>query len=310
MRFSYIPPSPLLEGWVRDYLIAHFRFGQETRAPLKPYAPKPEQGITFFVRGRPSMVNLRTGEKQRAPSVAIFGQQVARCDVHLRSEFLMLRVHFQPGALFRLLEIPLYELGESYVDAEPALGREVQDVCESLASARNYLELIRLVETFLVRKVRSVKQDSHRVDRAAGQLVVDPLHASLDWLARQACLSPRQFNRKFTERMGVGPKMYSRILRFHRANQLKAARPAIGWPTVAIECGYTDYQHMVRDFKHFTNGTPNAWLRDDEASPENGLLGSGTEWPLSPASRQAAPAAGFDPPKLSDSYHANREGRY
>lgn len=268
MRFSYIPPTPPLEAFVRDYLIAHFRFGPEDRAPLKPYAPKPEQGITFFVRGRPTMVNLSTGEIQKAPSVAVFGQQVTRCDVHLRREFLMLRVHFRPGALFRLLRIPLTELDENYVDAEPALGREVRDVCEQLASAGSYVEMIRLVETFLIRKVRRVKQHLDPVDRATGRLVVDPVNASLDWLARQACLSPRQFNRKFTERMGVGPKLYSRLLRFHRATEFKAARPGIGWPTVAIECGYTDYQHLVRDFKQFTNGTPNIWLREDAGSPE------------------------------------------
>lgn len=290
MKFTYIAPSPPLAGFVRDYLIAHFRFGRETRAPIKPYAPKPEQGLTFFVRGRPSMVHFSTGERLRAPSVALFGQQVTRCDVHLEAEFLMLRIHFRPGALFRLLRIPLYELGENYIDAEPALGREVQDAHERLASARSYTEMVRLVETFLLGKIQNVTQDADRVDRAAGHLLTGPRLASLDWLACQACLSPRQFNRRFTERMGVGPRMYSRLLRFHRANQLKAAHPDMGWPTVAIECDYTDYQHMVRDFRQFTNGTPNAWLRDEAASPENALP--------------------VDPSNLSDSYHARFEGSH
>jgi hypothetical protein len=53
-----------------------------------------------------------------------------RCDVHLAPEFLMFRVHFQPGALFRLLGIPLYEFGEDYFDAELVLSSEVRDVSE------------------------------------------------------------------------------------------------------------------------------------------------------------------------------------
>jgi transcriptional regulator GlxA family with amidase domain len=106
--------------------------------------------------------------------------------------------------------------------------------------------------------------------------VAEPLQPSVDWLARQACLSPRQFNRKFTERMGVGAKLYGRLVRFHRACVFKAANPAIAWPNVALQFGYTDYQHLVRDFRQFANAAPNAWLREESESPEHVLLHGGT----------------------------------
>lgn len=269
MNFSCIAPSPGLRDVIRDYLIAHFRFDPEKPVPYKRYAPKPEQGITFFVRGRPSIVDPLTEEVRVAPPVAIFGQQMKRCNVHLAPEFLMFRVHFQPGALFRTLGIPLYEFGEDYFDAELILGRDVRDVSERLATAKSYAEMVEAVEAYLVRTVAGATQKVLPVDRAAGRLTADPRHISLDWLACQACLSPRHFNRKFTERIGVGPKLYSRLLRYHRAHLFKAAHPTIAWPTVAIEFGYTDYQHLVRDFRRFTNTTPNSWLREDAASPEN-----------------------------------------
>jgi hypothetical protein len=117
MMFSTIDPSPGLRELVRDYLIAHFRFDPRSPVPQKCYAPKPEQGITFFVRGRPRIVHSDTEEVRVAPPVAIFGQQMKRCDVHLAPEFLMFRVHFQPGALFRLLRVPLGEFGDDYFDA-------------------------------------------------------------------------------------------------------------------------------------------------------------------------------------------------
>jgi AraC-like DNA-binding protein len=276
MIFSCIAPSPSLREFVQDYLIAHFRFDSGKPIPHKRYAPKPEQGITFFVRGRPSIVDPLTGEGRVAPPAAIFGQQMKRCDVHLAPEFLMFRVHFQPGALFRMLNIPLYEFGEEYFDAELVLGREVSDVSERVATARSYTEMVETVEAYLVRSMTRAAQKVLPVDRAAGRLTADPAHVSLDCLARQACLSPRQFNRKFTERIGVGPKLYGRLVRFHRAYLLRAAHPNVAWPTVAIEFGYTDYQHMVRDFKQFTNATPNAWLQEDRGSPENALSDSAT----------------------------------
>ena len=276
MVFSHIAPRPALRDFVRDYLIAHFRFDHEKPTALKPYAPKPEQGITFFVRGRPTSVNPLTGQAQTASPISIFGQQRQRCDVHLTSEFLMLRVHFQPGALFRLLNVPLYEFGDSYFDAEFVLGGEVRDVNERLSAAGGYADLIAILEEYLVRRVRKATLDVHPADRAACRLTADPLNASLDWLARNACMSPRQFNRTFTERIGVGPKLYSRLVRFHRAYRLKTLHRTIAWPRVAIECGYVDYQHMVRDFRYFTNATPNVWLDEDNTSPENVLTRAGT----------------------------------
>jgi AraC-like DNA-binding protein len=274
MIFSSIAPSPGLQDFIRDYLIAHFRFDPRRPIPYKRYAPKPEQGITFFVRGRPRIRDPLTGQAREAPSVAIFGQQVKRCDVHLAHEFLMFRVHFQPGALFRLLGIPLYEFGEDYFDAELVLSSDVRDVTDRLDTAATYTEMVEAVESYLVRSAARATRKVLPVDRAAGRLTADPVHVSLDWLARQAFLSPRQLNRRFTERIGVGPKLYGRLLRFHRAYLFKVAHPTIAWPTVAHEFGYTDYQHMVRDFKQFTNATPTAWLQEDRGSPENALRDS------------------------------------
>jgi hypothetical protein len=58
--------EPGLRDFVRDYLIAHFRFDPGKPIPHKRYAPKPEQGITFFVRGRPRIVDPLTTRSRSA----------------------------------------------------------------------------------------------------------------------------------------------------------------------------------------------------------------------------------------------------
>lgn len=268
MIFSRIAPSAGLRGFVRDYLIAHFIFDPKRPIPRRRYAPEPEQGITFFVRGRPALVSARTGAIQVAPPATIFGQQVKRCDVRLAPEFLMVRVHFQPGALFRVLNVPLSELGDDYFDAELVLGRAVREVSEQLGAAGSHAEMIERTEAYLRRLTGQTTHGVLPVDLAAARLTQAPLRASRDWLARESRLSPRQFTRKFTERIGVGPKVYTRLLRFHYARRFKLAHPDVAWPTVAIEFGYTDYQHLVRDFRQFTDARPNEWLRDERGSPE------------------------------------------
>jgi AraC-like DNA-binding protein len=268
MIYQYIAPSPILQEFVRDYLIAHFIFDKDQDIPFKPYSPKPEQTITFLPKGNLTIRNPVNGETQVAPVISISGQQVSRYNYYLTLEYLMLRVHFHPGALFRLLRIPLYEFTDYWFDAESVIGREILEVNDRLANCLNYMQMIAIVEDYLLNKIKKVKVDTHPLDQVASCLFTNPSRFSLDWLAKQSCLCQRQFNRKFTERMGVGPKLYSRVVRFYKAYQYKETHPQEDWLTIALLFGYADYQHMVKDFKQFAQVTPNLWINQDNRSPE------------------------------------------
>ncbi len=268
MIYQYIAPSPVLQEYVRDYLVAHFIFHKGQVIPYKPYSPKPEHTITFLPKGNLTLRHPLSGEAQIAPAISICGQQVSRYNFYLSTEYLMLRVHFHPGALFRLLRIPLGEFTNHWLDATAVLGDEISDVNDQLANCLGYAHMLEVVEYYLISKINKLKVDAHLLDKVATCLLTNPCRFSLDWLARQACLCPRQFNRRFTERMGVGPKLYSRIVRFYKAYQYKEAHPEEDWLSVALLFGYTDYQHLVKDFKQFSQATPGLWISQDNQSPE------------------------------------------
>lgn len=268
MVYQYIAASPPLQEFVRDYLIAHFIFDKDSEIPFKPYSPKPEHTITFLPRGNLTIKNATTGESQIAPTASICGQQISRYNFYLSSEYLMLRVHFKPGVLYRLLQIPLTEFTDCWIDAESVISREIREINERLANCSNYAQMIFIIETYLINKINRIAYTTHPLDKVASSLFTNPTHFPLDWLARQSCLCPRQFNRKFTQRMGVGPKLYSRVVRFYKAYQYKEKHPHEDWLTIALLFGYSDYQHMVKDFKEFAQVTPNLWIDQDNQSPE------------------------------------------
>jgi hypothetical protein len=72
----------------------------------------------------------------------------------------------------------------------------------------------------------------------------------------------------FAKRIGIGPKLYSRISRFFQAFQYKETQPDLDWLTVAVQFGYTDYHHLAKDFKQFANATPNLLLKENSLRPE------------------------------------------
>jgi transcriptional regulator GlxA family with amidase domain len=99
-------------------------------------------------------------------------------------------------------------------------------------------------------------------------MLQNPANVSLDWLADQACLSTRQFYQNFVQRMGISPKLYRRIIRFDNTIRLRNAQPHKDWLSIAVELGYYDYQHLVRDYKEFTHLTPTEFSQRENQAPE------------------------------------------
>jgi transcriptional regulator GlxA family with amidase domain len=111
-----------------------------------------------------------------------------------------------------------------------------------------------------------------------GQMILEnPNHFNLDYIASHACLSASQFERRFVQQVGVTPKFYARMCRFHKAFKLKKRFPDIKWLDIAWKTGYTDYQHLVRDCKQFSGTTPNLLLQEENQSPAQ-MLGVKLEY--------------------------------
>jgi AraC-like DNA-binding protein len=267
MIYQEILPCPVLRPFVRNYLLVHLH---DVVFPVKPYPTRIEQALVFFARGHIESHDPLTGRIEKIARNAIFGQHVSRMNFHTFSkpEFLMLMVVFQPGAMHRLLRVSSHELTQAYCDAELVINAELQSVNDQIANTTTYPAVIERAENYLLRKVRNLKIDAHPIDRIGNLLLHSPIPFSLDWLANQANLSPRQFERKFNERIGIGPKLYSRISRFYQAFDYKEKHPAVDWLTVAVQFEYTDYNHLAKDFKQFTNVTPNIILHEYAQRPE------------------------------------------
>jgi len=86
-------------------------------------------------------------------------------------------------------------------------------------------------------------------------------------LASRACLSIRQFERVFKQRIGLPPKHFSRLVRFAHAWTIKEQQPDISWTKIAYECGYFDQMHLIRDFQEFAGVNPSSIELEISNSP-------------------------------------------
>lgn len=185
---------------------------------------------------------------------------------------LGLQVIFQPGAIYQIANVSCHELTNRYLDAEYLLGTCTRIVNEQLFHAKNYAEMIGIVETFLTGLIKKIDQKKHRVDAISKAMICENDCFSLDKFLKAAYLSHRQVDRKFKERIGMPPKQFLQISRFDKAFRMKNRFPEKDWLSVALHCGYYDYQHLVKDYKEFTGYTPTQFFTIDNHAPER-ILG-------------------------------------
>lgn len=264
-------PAPILSPYIKEYLVLHMKFGKDIPAPIKAYPVNPEEGMTFVIRGAKTAETVETGEFKVRPRTCIFGLPISRQNLHLPSEYMMVHVRFQPGAIHKLLRIPMYDLLHQYVEAQVILGREINDVEDQLAHATTYDELPLILDRYFTKKVKKVKFGFEPIDKIGSIILSNPQGFNLSQTANDACLSFRQFEKRFERQVGVTPKYFARICRFYQAYSLKDARQELDWLSIAVKTGYSDYQHLVKDFKQFAGVTPNMLIQESNLNPERRL---------------------------------------
>ncbi len=271
MVYRYMQPGYLLRNYVRDYVLAHYVMNPSIAVPLKPFPAKPQGGILFIIKGFLIANNATLLISEKREKTLIVGQQEYRQTFQLSHEFLMIDVIFQPGALNKLLDVPMTEFLNKHIEAELIFGQEIRDVNEQLANTFCYETMFSIIEKFLLEKIKKIKHNLHPVEKI-GQFILDnPTSFNLDFLSNQACLSQRQFERRFVQQVGITPRLYQRMGRFRKAFELKIRNRNVSWLDIAWQMGYADYQHLVKDCKQFSGNTPNQLFEEENNSPSQML---------------------------------------
>ncbi len=238
-------------------MLFHYRFDTPRGARVYPYPPLPEHSLIFYPNSKVTCRNYFKDDSFELPSSIFIGPQVTRVDLTMGDDLLVILVLFAPGGLHRLLGVPMHEMLGFPFDTELFLGREIQEVNEKLFETTDYYQKILIVENYLLKKARKLKPILP-FDKALYGISSYSKKLSVDQISQEACISVRQLERQFKERIGVPPKTYTKLVRLSKAWKLFENNPQITWSQIAYLCNYADQMHLIRDFKEFTGTTPKA----------------------------------------------------
>lgn len=263
MFMRFYSPRPELATLVKGYQIAHIKISSEVPTQSHPFPPHAVQNLSFYPRDPVSVYSYRTGQTTTNPPCIAVGAAISCVNFTMGRDLLIIATFFEPGGLHRLLRLPMVDFFDEALDVSLVWNKDIREVNERLRNATDYDEMHRIVETFLLHRLRQSDVAVHPLDATLKYLSDPTRPISLDYLADQACLSPRQFERKCGERLGLSPKLFRRLARFSKAFRLKEQRPNIEWLDIALHFGYYDLQHMRRDFRLFAGATPSLLIEEE-----------------------------------------------
>ncbi len=184
-------------------------------------------------------------------------------------------VRFRPGRAATFLD----ERADALTDETPALADFRRGLFARLgaplAEATSFAERRAVVERALLEPGARSRAADARLDRAVRLLEASHGRTSLGDVARAVDLGERHLERLFAERVGVGPKLFSRVKRLERALSLLEA-PLSSQAALAAQAGYADEPHLLRELRALAGATPRT-LRAErhvgsvQAPPATGL---------------------------------------
>ena len=167
-------------------------------------------------------------------------------------------VHMPLQTLGRLLRLPLSEMVDRTLPLNVAAGEWGRTLCARVAEAATPLDRAALLDRMLTERLADAAADplvtylSAALHRSAEEKVGD--------LAADLGFSRKHLSLRFRQATGVSPRVYRRLARFGRLTAQLQSGSRSEWAALALEAGYFDQPHMLRDFREFAGVTPRAFL--------------------------------------------------
>jgi AraC-like DNA-binding protein len=192
--------------------------------------------------------------------VNIVGTMTAFLEIDYRS-VQMFGIRFKPAGITAFTRVPVEEFTDRIVElalVETLFSRSFR---EALAEKQSTAEIAAYTDSCLTGLLPCLYRSDLQIIRAVDMIYLAKGQLSLAALASEICLCQRHFERRFKSAIGISPKLLAKIFRFEHALQCLKNCPHKDLLDVAVECGYYDHSHLIRDFKTLSGDAPTDFRR-------------------------------------------------
>ncbi|MFP2904422.1 DUF6597 domain-containing transcriptional factor [Pyxidicoccus sp. 3LFB2] len=241
-------PSPALEPFVQHFWTV--RWDLRGEAPvLAETLPHPCVHVVF--------------ERERARVTGV--QTARRFRRFLRGQDRVFGIKFRPAAFQPFLQAPVSSLTDRTRSLRTVFGPEGHALRDAILREEDPRRCMTLAEEFLLKRLPPMTPETARLRDLVERLASDPGIIRMEQVAALAGMEPRKLQRRFSAAVGVSPKWVIQRYRLHEAAERLARADVPDMASLALELGYFDQSHFIRDFKAVVGRPPARYVAEARA---------------------------------------------
>jgi AraC-like DNA-binding protein len=202
-------------------------------------------GLVFFFKNQYGAVNGQTTEHR---------------SFSMTGNFKMMGVYLYPYAMPLLYKIPSHEFTNQHIPLDELCKAEFSELQERILETETDAGGINILSDYLCRKSMRAMGVRDKFHQCVLHVIDQFGNVEVDRLAQHAGISNRQLERKFNVSVGLSPKVYSRLMRFHASLRFIKSGTMKTLTDIAYAAGYFDQSHFIREFKEFAGLSPGEYF--------------------------------------------------
>jgi AraC-like DNA-binding protein len=196
-----------------------------------------------------------------AGAASIAGVHTGRFKTELKDKGWVFGVKFRPGAFRPYYGRSIASLRDRSVPIDEVFGADGAALARKVSGISGDVGKASVVERFLKERMAPADPNVERVSRIVDDIAEDRAIVSVDQLVEKWRLGKRALQQQFNTYVGVGPKWVINRYRLHEAIERLHAGAELSFTELALELGYFDQAHFIRDFRTLVGCPPAAYTR-------------------------------------------------
>jgi AraC-like DNA-binding protein len=172
----------------------------------------------------------------------------------------VLGVRLRPAGARAIVARPMGDVAGIAVGLADLVGRVADELVERCHAAASLEERFRIVAAWIGERFLRARGGDGAVAWAVGQLDASSGTIPIAALRKGTGLSEPRLLAAFRDEVGLAPKLYGRVVRFHQTLGLLQRADVGRLIDVALEARYCDQPHMNAEFRALGGVTPGEFL--------------------------------------------------
>jgi AraC-like DNA-binding protein len=251
MEMTTFAPCEALAPLVRSFRVVETE-EEATRSLI------PDTGVILGFRYSGSATLIEGENATLMPDASLAGLRLTTRRMRTSAGGGIVLATFREGAAMPFFQEPMHPLFSSIVGLDEWVsGEEIDEVRSKIAGAADNATRVGFVEQFLLAHM-AMQQRDMLVAAAVRAIQAARGSISIRSLADHLGISQDRFEKRFRQAVGASPKQFCSILRLRRVVQ--SWRPGDNLTSLALDAGYYDQPHFIREFRSVTGEAPQRFL--------------------------------------------------